>query len=135
MTPALARLIAAFTLQLRRRHPFFATLALFADYREDATLPTAATDGRTVFLNPDFFATLSPPEAQGVLLHEVLHAALLHPLRRGTREPELWNLAADMVVNGMIDAECPDFRLPEGAVRDPAHAHLSVEELYALLLR
>ena len=74
-------------LRLRTRAPFFATLALFARIRVRYDLPTAATDGRDVFWNPYFLQTLSPGEADAVLLHEVLHAALLHVVRRGTREP------------------------------------------------
>ncbi|MFN9979518.1 MAG: DUF2201 family putative metallopeptidase, partial [bacterium] len=38
-----------------------------------------------------------------MLVHELLHAALLHSSRNGGRDPELWNVAADIVINGIID--------------------------------
>ncbi len=79
---------------------------------------------------------LSLPKAQqdGLLLHELLHAALLHITRRGHREANLWNLAADIVVNGLI-IEQGLFELPEGGIRKPEWEKMSVEEIYDLLLK
>ncbi len=119
-------------LQLRMRSPFFATLALFAKMIVTHSVPTAATDGRDVFINPDFWGKLSSDERLGVMAHEVLHAALLHVQRRGTREPILWNIAADIVINGII-LQQPDFKLPKGHVRDEKLEHLSAEEIYHLI--
>ena len=65
-------------------------------------------------------------------MHELLHAALQHGLRRREREPKLWNIAADIVVNGMVRKDTSYF-LPEGGVEVPALAHLSVEEVYEQL--
>jgi predicted metal-dependent peptidase len=67
------------------------------------------------------------------MLHEVLHAALLHVPRRGSRDPQLWNVAADIVVNGMIAKE--GYTLPSGALRDPSNEHLSTEEVYDLIVQ
>jgi predicted metal-dependent peptidase len=139
-------------LTLRKQTPFFYMIAFFARnfVREDApdhpfAIRTAATDGRDIFWDRSFLHNLSPAETVGVLLHEVLHAALLHVPRRGKRDPVIWNLAADIVVNGMIDDADQKarqgsggvgraiFSLPEGAVRDKEHCHLSVEEVYELI--
>jgi len=126
--------ISASMLRLRMKSPFFATLALFAHIRVTERCPTAATDGKDIFVNPEFVRSLSSPQVDGLLLHEVLHAALLHVPRRGTREPALWNIAADVVVNGMI-AQLAGFELPANAIRDEKLEHLSVEEIYELLLK
>src|SRR5581483_124681 len=128
----LQRQITSIILQLRMRSPFFATLALFARMLLTETVPTAATDGRDIFLNIDFWNKLTPPERLGLLAHEVLHAALLHVVRRGTRDPLLWNIAADIVVNGIILSQ-PGFELPTGHLREKKLEHLSVEEVYHLL--
>ncbi len=133
LAPDIERIISASLLRLRMKSPFFATLALFTRIRATQTLPTAATDGRDIFINEDFLRSLSSPQVDGLLLHEVLHAALLHVLRRGQREPMLWNVAADIVVNGMI-AQQQSFELPESGIRDPKLEHLSVEEIYEILL-
>lgn len=105
---------------------------MFARFLPSETISTAATDGRDIFFNPDFLRSLPIQQQDGLLLHEVLHAALLHPSRLGTREPKLWNIAADIVVNGTILGEC-GLRLPLGALRDEQLEHLSVEEVYELL--
>lgn len=128
----LQRQITGAILQLRARSPFFAMLALFARTLLTETVPTAATDGRDIFLNVAFWKKLTPPQRLGLLAHEVLHAALLHVLRRGPRDPLLWNIAADIVVNGIILSQ-PGFELPAGHLRDKQLEHLSVEEVYHLL--
>ena len=126
------KIISASLLRLRMRSPFFATLALFAKFIPTQNIPTAATDGKDIFYNPDFLQSLTTPQQDGLLLHEVLHAALLHVLRRGVRDKEAWNIAADIVVNGII-CQQGYFELPEGVVRDRKLEHLSVEEIYELL--
>jgi predicted metal-dependent peptidase len=125
------RAVRGSLLRLRSRSPFFATLALFAPFRADDTIPTAATDGREVMYNPTFIAGLPGAQVDGVMLHEVLHAALLHVTRRGSREPQRWNIAADIVVNGLLAQN--GFELPANIVRDPDLERYSVEEVYALL--
>jgi len=115
------------------RHPFFATLALFAPVRFTETIDTAATDGESLFFNVDFLSSLDDPELDGLLTHEVLHAALLHPIRRKTRNSELWNVACDIVVNGMARAQ--GLALPDGAVEHPPWSELSAEEVYYRLVR
>jgi predicted metal-dependent peptidase len=127
------RQISASLLRLRRKAPFFATLALYARFVSTNEMPTAATDGRDVFYNPEFLGALSPEHLDGVLLHEVLHAALGHVTRRGQREPQQWNVAADIVVNGLLTKN--GFELPEGALLDGELDRFSVEEVFALLQR
>jgi predicted metal-dependent peptidase len=128
-----SKIISASLLRLRTKSPFFATLALFAKFIPSPEILTAATDGKDIYFNPDFLQALSSSQQTGLLLHEVLHAALLHVLRRGVREPKLWNIAADLVVNGAI-AQQGAFELPFGGIRDTELEHLSVEEVYEILL-
>ena len=123
--------LSAAQLRLRVKHPFFASLALFAQVRVTERVDTAATDGRDIYFNPVFLESLSTNEVDGVLLHEVLHAALLHVTRRGARDPLRWNYAADIVVNAMVIEQNLD--LPPGAVQLPKWADRSVEEVYDLL--
>lgn len=131
--PNLDRRISASLLRLRVKSPFFATLALFARFKASLDLPTAATDGRDVFYNPNFMDALPDEHFDGVMLHEVLHAALLHVPRRTQRDPQGWNIAADIVVNGILIEN--GFSLPEGHIRNPELEKYSVEEVYALLPR
>ncbi len=131
-TADFTQLISASLLRLRMKSPFFGTLAMFARFVPTTTIPSAATDGRDIFFNPEFLATLPTAQQDGVLLHELIHAALLHPSRLREREPERWNIAADIVVNGMI-LQQQGVELPPGGLRDEKLEHLSVEEVYELL--
>ena len=126
------KIISASLLRLRMRSPFFATLALFARFIPTQRTATAATDGKDILFNPDYLLSLPTPQQDGLLLHEVLHAALLHVIRRGVRNKEVWNIAADIVVNGIIYQQ-GYFELPSGGIRDKKLEHLSVEEIYELL--
>ena len=118
-------------LRLRKASPFFATLALHARFVESPEIPTAATDGQDIFYNAEFLSELTDPHLDGVMLHEVLHAALAHVHRRGRRDPKMWNISADVVVNGLVLGN--GFALPDGHVRDIEREGLSVEEVYAAI--
>ncbi len=127
------KLVSGSLLRLRMRSPFFATLALYAGFKASFELPTAATDGRDVIYNPAFISNLPSMQIDAVMLHEVLHAALLHVPRRSTRNPKGWNIAADIVVNGVLWQN--GFELPENTIRDTDYEHHSVEEVYAILAK
>lgn len=114
--------------------PFFSSLAMFAEHEITETIPTAATDGKRLLFNPTFMGNLPLKQRLGVFVHELLHAALLHPSRIKARCPTLWNIAADIVVNEIV-LEQNGLALPAGALRNWELAHLNVEEVYAVLLR
>lgn len=117
--------------RLCSRTPFLGSLILFAETISTDTVPTAATNGRHILINPQFFERLTLDQQEAVLLHEVLHAAFLHVPRGMGRHMERWNIAADIVINGILVKE--GFTLPEQAIRAPAMEHFSVEEIYDLL--
>ena len=121
-------------LQVRRECSFFGSLMLFADIEKSKNLPTAATDGRKIFFNEEFLNSLSSPQQNALMLHEVLHMALLHVTRRQSRDPYIWNIAADIVVNDLIERNT-SFSLPEGAITDNRFQDKSVEYIYEALLK
>jgi predicted metal-dependent peptidase len=129
---AIPKRIQAALLRIRSDHPFFGVLALFADFRVSDTVATAATDGKVLWFNPTFVDAQDQPRLCGLVVHELLHAALQHVPRRRERVPLTWNVAADIVVNGMIRKETV-YALPEGSVEAPNLAHLSVDEIYEQL--
>jgi predicted metal-dependent peptidase len=118
--------------QLLLVQPFFGTLCLRLKLIP-GDLPTMATDGSRIVYNPAFVDQLNPAELEGTLAHEVMHCALGHQCRRGTRDQGLWNEAADFAINPILNAN--GFTLPAGALVDPAFANLSAEEIYARLLQ
>lgn len=116
-------------LAIRREHPFFGALSLFADISFKSGIETASTDGRHIWLGSDFCGQLDDDTFAGIILHELLHCALEHASRRGTKDSYIWNIAADIVVNGIITDES-EFPLPDGAIKDDVLKHLSTEAVY-----
>jgi len=89
--------------------PFFGNLATRLRFK-DATewCPTLATDGRYFYYNRNFVDALSDGEIVFGVGHEVLHCVYDHfdVARRGNRDPRLWNIANDYVINAdLIDAK------------------------------
>lgn len=131
LDPDLKEHLSTLLLRLCTRTPFFGSLALFARIHGSKRFRVAATDGRDIFINPDNFMQYSLAEQEAIMLHEVLHAALLHVHRGRGRDAERWNIAADIVVNGIVARE--GFSLPDDAIRNEWLEPLSTEEVYDLL--
>ncbi len=124
--------ISSYLLQLRRHHPFLATISLMATYQFDAQTDNITADGKSIQINPDYFQQLAIDEKNGLLLHATLHNALLHPIRCGVRDLQIWNIAADIVVNQII-IEAGAFKPPPNTAVEPKYADLSVEQVYEKL--
>ncbi|MEY4942708.1 MAG: hypothetical protein RL254_889 [Planctomycetota bacterium] len=125
--------IAASQIRLSESFPFFGALLMMAPIVMTNTIPTAATNGRDLLFNAEFVHSLNAPELDGVVVHELLHLALLHVPRRGVRDHMVWNIAADIHVNGIVYS-MKQLKLPAGAVEDLGLAPLCVEEIYEKLL-
>lgn len=65
-------------------------------------IPTAATDGKRYYWNPRFILKHSHRGLRIICSHEAWHAIYMHPSRRGSRNPKLWNIAVDYIVNGTV---------------------------------
>jgi predicted metal-dependent peptidase len=113
--------------------PFHAHLAYsIARYVFTRDLPMAGTDGRHVFLNPDYVCGLKVSEQIAVLAHEIGgHLVTRHPQRfayyqrvgeiKGKPvDQQLANVAADYVINADILATIPRASLNPDWLYDPA---------------
>ena len=116
-------------IQIKESNEFFGALMLFSEFIESKKIDTAATDGKKVFVNKNFFLSLTSSQQNGLLLHEVLHMALLHIPRMGERDQHYWNVAADIVVNDLILSNTK-FKLPDGGIVDRNFKGKSVEHVY-----
>ena len=122
--------VIAGRVRLLFRTVFFGTLITHLQLKEvpDLNPPTMATDGRSLFFHPEFSEKLSKPEMEFVLAHEVLHLALLSHLRRGTRDPKLWNYATDYCINLLLKDE--HFQLLPDCLIDEKFRDWSAEKIY-----
>ena len=109
-------------------HPFFGSLLFRLKGREQRSIPTMATDGVSLYYNPEFVDTLNSATLAGVLAHEVMHPALQHHLRRSKRDPRRWNEACDYAINPLLlDA---GLSLPDGVLVDQRFRGMSAEQIY-----
>jgi predicted metal-dependent peptidase len=97
----------------------------------DRKVPTAATDGKKHYWNPEFVMSLTQAELLGVQAHESEHDARHHGTRRASREPVQWNEAGDHCINPDLIAE--GFVLPKGALLNTRFAGMSADEIYRTL--
>jgi len=85
------------------RHPFFGNMATRLKIEAcDDWCPTAATDGRHLYFNTQFFNAMTNKEIEFVIAHEILHCVFDHLTRREDRNPVLYNIAADYIVNNLL---------------------------------
>ncbi|MEU6254623.1 hypothetical protein [Streptomyces sp. NPDC047043] len=80
-----------------------------------------------IYINP--LRRFDDEEWRFILAHEMLHAALRHGDRCGTRDHYLFNIACDYVINGWL-CDMQVGTMPEGLLHDPALTGLSAEEVY-----
>lgn len=83
-------------------HGFYGLLLLHMQYSVDEAVETACTDGVRITFGTAFLDELTDDELDFVMMHEVLHVVLQHCLREGERDPLLFNIACDIVVNSNI---------------------------------
>lgn len=99
----------------------------------DSWCYSAATDGKNIYFNREFTSNLSVDEIIFVLAHEVLHCLFDHLGRRQGRDPKLWNMANDYIVNyTLVQNEVG--RMPSMGLYDERFTdEMSSEEVYAIL--
>jgi predicted metal-dependent peptidase len=112
--------------------PFSGTLLFRLGAQARSSIATMATDGVSLYFNPQFVEPLSAAETAGTLAHEVMHPALQHQTRRGGRNPRRWNMACDYAINPMLlDA---GLTLPKDVLLDNNRFRgMSAEQIYNLL--
>jgi predicted metal-dependent peptidase len=117
-------------------YPLLGSLAATFKIIEDPRLcmrmevSIAAVDDRLqeIYMNPA--AGLDERETRFVIAHEMLHAGLRHQARCRGRDPYLWNVACDYVINGWL-VEMGLGALPQfGVLYDPELKGLSAESVY-----
>lgn len=82
--------------------PFFGRLLTKLTIVYTKIIPTAAVDGISLFINPDFFKDMTRDQCKFVIYHEIMHCALLHFTRLGGRDPERFNVAGDYEINLLL---------------------------------
>ena len=107
------------------------------EFRENLPYHTAATDGKNVYVDPNYFESLSENERIFIIAHEIMHIKFMHMFRLKDkdgkkRDPDLWNIATDAIINANLERD--GFTIKEGYVNMPEALNYSAEEFYQKLL-
>ncbi len=108
------------------------------EFRDDLPFHTAATDGKNIYVDPEYFASLSENDRLFTIAHVIMHIKFMHMYRLADkdgkkRDPELWNIATDAIINANLERD--GFTIKEGYVNMPEALNYSAEEFYEILLR
>lgn len=90
------------------KHPFYASLALRLQlqWSKERSGGLSSTDGRFIYADPEAYLNkLNSATRATNITHEALHCALGDLSRRGTRDPQLWNLAADIWIDNILETD------------------------------
>jgi len=114
-----------------KNFPFYGYLLFQLKFVESKSCPTMGVDGEYCYYNPAFVSKLDDPTLRAVLIHEVSHLSLGSIWRRGSRNPFIWNLATDFVINLMIhDLKNPNIKLSKGFLLDTKYKNWAAEQVY-----
>ena len=94
--------INAIKRKLLVKYPFFGSIVANTNFEEEVSVPTAGTDGETIYYNSNFINPLTDDEKTFVFAHEVCHIAFNHLLRSEGKDQRTWNIATDSVINALL---------------------------------
>ena len=109
---------------------FLGSIMSSMDFVWSYGVKTAATNGETFWWNPLFFLQLDPNTRETVLVHELWHAALLHMIRMGNRDPKIWNYACDIRINNGLENDSFSFVGVENCWKDQSYGLQAEEDIY-----
>lgn len=120
---------------MSKKNPaFLGSLMCSLNFLWTRDMPTAATDSINFWWNPDYFTSLPPDSRETDLVHELWHVGLLHMIRRGSRDPGLWNWACDIRIDLLLESEGYTFEGINGVPRDHKYIDWAEEDIYDDLL-
>jgi len=99
-------------------------------------ITTAGANGTKFYFNEEFCSPLNDEELFGLCLHEAMHVVFMHMWRRESRNPFLWNIATDAVINFLILQRGKGYQLPKGGVNIPwVNDEMDTEVVYNKLMQ
>lgn len=108
------------------------------EFKDNLPYHTAATDGKNVYVDPNYFESLSENDRLFTIAHEIMHIKFMHMYRLVDKEGKkrnlkLWNKATDAIINANLERD--GFTIKEGYVNMPEALNYSAEEFYQILLQ
>ncbi len=113
-------------------YPFWGSLTLGFEIQPSFTLTqTMATDGVRLFFNPDYVEQQDEEILVTDLAHENGHKMFFDSFRRGSRDPNLWNIACDYRIN--LYLQDSGLKLGDDYLIDERFRGMDAEKIYNML--
>lgn len=95
---------------------------------------TMKVEGTTLFVNPEWFTSISKNDQQWNLRHTAWHIIGFDELRVGDKDAKRWNLACDLYNNSLLTNDS-SFKCtrPQDAVYDSRFDNMEKEDIYKYL--
>lgn len=118
------------------KYPFWGPLAARLKLEEVEWCKTIATDGRKFYYNADFIGKLSDGEMIFGFAHELGHIIFDHMTRRGDKDPQVWNMAGDYIINNMLIRESVGTQITTVPIlADRKYEGMTADEVYDELMK
>jgi len=137
------RAIVTSRVQMLFDYPFLGQLSIrLTEVDASKWCKTITSDGRRLFYNRDFIIKTVEKYGLGgvsfLISHITMHLVYDHANRRGSRDPKIWAMATDYVVNSALKSlkkGCVGV-MPKGALYDERYTdELGAEAIYDLLIQ
>ena len=122
---------ARVALLTRKEYMFYSTAMMKLEITFNEKIPNAATNGMQLIFNPQFMIDLPHRQRIFVLMHELYHVIFKHVTRCGDRDPKVWNIATDYVINNELDTL--GFDIWPNALLDHKYDGMTADQVYFLL--
>lgn len=138
---SLREMLAVDRYKLLMKFPFIGNLAMHFELIpvRDVRCSTACTDGKSIYVDCDFYSSLTESDRLFVFAHEVFHNMLMHFDRRQNRNVDVFNVATDMEVNNLLSENIGNDMLmscPNNVLFPPSHLKgKSAEVIYDYLVK
>lgn len=108
------------------------------EFRDDLPFHTAATDGKNIYVDLNYFESLNEDDRLFTIAHVIMHIKFMHMYRLKDKDGKkrnlnLWNIATDAIINANLERD--GFTIKEGYVNMPEALNYSAEEFYEILLK
>lgn len=131
-TNTLEKRVGTMVARMTLREPFIAAVVAKLP-RKFQEAGTAWTNGREIGFGSGFCDELDDGELFFVVAHEAMHVVLMHMWRRNGRNPKLWNVATDAVINRTLMNR--GYIMPAGGVNIRwVTEDMSADEVYRKLM-
>lgn len=121
-----------FALLKDKKSIFIANILFSLHLKWTDEIPTLATNGIDLLINPDFYMNLSKELRISALAHETWHVAFKHMVRVGNKDKDVWNEACDHYINLMLKKA--GFTIDSNWCCDDKFTNMACLDIYQQLL-